>query len=116
MCMSNLFFKGYRGTEPPWHSKRVGDPRHPEYTVHDLTGREIARLRTDRVGRDYTPDQFRANLALIEHAPQLLAALTEYAYNADTAGIGVTPELANLILAAGGPDITSRTQPVDKTE
>ena len=47
----------------------------------------------------------RQNAALIQHAPQLLAALIEYAYNAHSLGIGVQPELLDLIHRAGGPRI-----------
>jgi hypothetical protein len=47
----------------------------------------------------------RQNAALIQHAPQLLAAVIEYAYNAHSQGIGVQQELLDLIHRAGGPRI-----------
>jgi len=63
-----------------------------------------------------TPKQFKHNRKLIEHAPELLAAMVELLYAADTQGIRIEPSLYQLVAAAGGPEIeppkpTTATEP-----
>lgn len=93
----------------PWHLKRGGSPQNPTYTLHDLSGNTIAELVIpNNPDRSYTTDQFRNTQNLLLRAPLLLAALTEYALHSDIADGGITPRLRDLILEAGGKDLTHR--------
>jgi hypothetical protein len=84
----------------PWHPKEVG--MNPQsYTVCDYEGREIIRLEAGQG----EVERCRNTAQLVAHAPQLLAAVIEYAHEQHT-NRQLTPELAELILGAGGPDLT----------
>mgnify|MGYP001057015679 CR=1 FL=1 len=112
--MSNIFFAGLKISPAPWHIERLnGSGPTPTDIIRDRDGTHIMSFEYPQ-GAAYTPHQYRANRQMVENAPKLLAALVEYAYNLDTTGIGVTQELADLIIESGGPDITSRVKTVDK--
>ena len=54
-----------------------------------------------------TGEQYRRSTQLIAQAPRLLSACIEYAALEDARGT-LQPELVELILSAGGPDLTER--------
>jgi len=54
-----------------------------------------------------TGEQYRRSIQLISQAPRLLSACIEYAALEDARGT-LQPELVELILSAGGPDLTER--------
>jgi hypothetical protein len=63
---------------------------------------------------NFSPEQYRATLALIQHAPQLLAALIEQSAAILHAGGKPNPRTLELIREAGGPDLNAAKQPAAK--
>ena len=97
---NNIFLRHLRILPGPWHAKEVG--MNPQsYTVCDYTGREIIRLNPTQG----EVERCRNTAQLVATAPQLLTALIEYAREAHS-NKALTKELAELILNAGGPDLT----------
>lgn len=90
----------------PWHRKRGGPANTPEFTVCDFNGNPIATVHNPAT-KDLVK-QFEATCNLIENAPRLLAAVTEYALQQDMQNSGITLELAELIKQCGGKDLHSR--------
>jgi len=97
--MSNIFLTA-NIPHAPWHRKNEpGKTRgEPHIHIRDLHDEPVCRINTHN-------RNVNQNTRLIEHAPQLLAALIEYAYAAHNQGIEVDPALLDLIQAAGGPQI-----------
>lgn len=98
----------------PWHVKRGGSSAQPSFTVCDLHGNPIAEILLP--GSRQALEQFHATRALIEHAPQLLAAVTEYALQQDLTNGGITQHLADLIKQCGGKDLQSRVKNIDNNK
>ena len=100
----NIFLQNHRHNPAPWQNKTVAGKRNgePRYVLQDRDGAEIAHLFCNT---SITPEQFKHNRKLVEHAPEMLAALVELLYAADTQGINIEPKLYELVAAAGGPEI-----------
>lgn len=100
-----LFVKNLKFTQPPW---RVQDPRRGH--IVDQQDRLIATV--PKAG-PIPFEQRTANLALIECAPELLAALLEAAYQLDMQGTPLNQSFYDLIDRARGPSfkpLKPRTQ------
>lgn len=97
--MSNIFLTA-NIPAAPWHRKNEPGKTRGEPNIHirDLHDEPVCRINTHN-------RSVNQNICLIEHAPQLLAALIEYAYAAHNQGIEIDPGLLDLIQAAGGPQI-----------
>lgn len=101
---NNLFLKAVAVAQPPWQHKTVNPGRSQRLDqIVDLSGRPIIDFHLP--GGDYTPEQYRKTIALVEHAPQLLAALTELAFNMEQHNIIATEEIAQMIYDCGGADL-----------
>jgi len=103
---TNIFLRGLKAAPAPWQHKVVhaGEPRRRDEIV-DYEGNRIIDLVLP--GGNYTPQQYLNTIALITLAPNLLAALIELVYNQRLlGGVEVDPSLIQLIIAAGGPDLT----------
>ena len=97
---NNIFLRHLKILPGPWHAKETG--MNPQsYTVCDYTGREIIRLDAGQG----EVERCRNTAQLVATAPQLLTALIEYAQH-EHANKRLTMSLAELILNAGGPDLT----------
>lgn len=100
--MSNNLFLSHLPISAPWFhklepGKSVGDP---QVFIRDQNDQPVCRINTRN------PNAPR-NRQLIEHAPQLLAALIEYAHVCHSDGIQVQHSLLTLIRESGGPDLSS---------
>lgn len=106
----NIFLQNHKHNPAPWQNKTVAGKRNgePRYVLQDRDGVEIAHLSCTT---SITPEQFKNNRKLIEHAPEMLAALVELLYAADTQGIRIEPRLYALVAAAGGPEIEPGREP-----
>ena len=106
---NNIFVRYLRTQPAPWHHK-VHNPgsNHRQDVIVDYNSREICTLAA------FTPavtgEQYRRTIDLIVAAPELLAACIEFAFLQDQHGT-LTPELADLISRAGGPDLSQRVSP-----
>ena len=104
--MSNNIFLDGIDYSAPWFVKvEPGKTSaEPSVIVRDQEDTPVVKIHTRNKNHS-------RNTALIAHAPQLLAALIEYAYNAHTQGIPIRQELIDLIRDSGGPDLRSTLSP-----
>ena len=103
---TNIFLRGLKAAAAPWQHKVVhaGEPLRRDEIV-DYEGNNIIDLVLP--GGNYTTQQYLNTIALITLAPNLLAALIELVYNQRLlGGVEVDPSLIQLIIDAGGPDLT----------
>jgi hypothetical protein len=93
---NNIFLRTAEHSPAPWRVK-MGFKERP--VIEDLYGVELGHL--ERLGKpEVTPDQYKANWALLAHAPQLLAALKELVFFEITEGRTPKPQLIELLAAA----------------
>lgn len=105
----NVFLRSLPTQPGPWTVETVPHERHPrEQRVYilDSQGEPVCEIPTANNRR--VAQRARGTRAVIQHAPQLLAALIEYAFNAEQTGIPIRPELVDLIHRAGGPDLKEK--------
>lgn len=100
----NLFLQNHRHSPAPWQSKTVAGRRNgePRYILQDRDGVEISVLHCNT---SITAEQFKNNRKLQEHAPELLAALVELLFHAESQAVQIDPRLYQLVAAAGGPTV-----------
>lgn len=94
-----LFIQNIPISSPPWRVQNVR-----KGIIYDLQDREIARI--PKAG-EIPFEERSANLAVIEAAPELLAALREAAYHLENAGIPLNQAYYDLInrVSAGVPPL-----------
>jgi len=93
---NNIFLRTATHSPGPWRVK-MGYKERP--VIEDLYGNHIGNF--ERLGKpEITPEQYKSNWALIEHAPQLLAALKEHVFNEIDQGRPVDSRLIALLAAA----------------
>ena len=97
-----LFIQNINISSPPWRVQNVG-----RGIIFDLQDRHIATV--PKAGEIPFPER-SANLALIEAAPELLAALREAAYHLENAGVPLNQSYYDLInrVSAGQPPLQRR--------
>lgn len=104
--MSNNIFLHSLGVDAPWfHKNEPGKTRsEPHMFIRDQQDLPVCKINSRN-------PHVVQNTALIQHAPQLLAALIEYSMNAHAQGIPIDPALITLIHRSGGPDLRSTLSP-----
>ena len=107
---NSITLRNMRCAPAPWHTKPTNSNENTRLDwILDLEGHEICHL--PQTNQNFSPEQYRNTLALIQHAPQLLAALIEQSAAILHSGGKPNPNTLKLIVAAGGPDLTAAKQP-----
>lgn len=104
---NNIFLRGIHTVPVPWQHKVINAGPDRRDVIADYEGNHICTL--EPTNEHFRPEQYRRTYALLQHAPLLLAALTEYALEQDVQG-KLTPKLAELLRDAGGIDVTARAK------
>ena len=104
---NNIFLRGIHTVPVPWQHKVINPGPDRRDVIADYEGNHICTL--EPTNEHFRPEQYRRTYALLQHAPLLLAALTEYALEQDVQG-KLTPKLAELLRDAGGIDVVDRAQ------
>ena len=110
---NSITLRNMRCAPAPWHTKPTNPNENSRLDwILDLEGHEICHL--PQTNANFSPEQYRATLSVIQHAPQLLAALIEQSAAILHAGGKPNPRTLELIRAAGGPDLTAPKVPAAK--
>lgn len=106
---NSLTIRNMRCAPAPWHTKPTNPNENSRLDwILDLEGNNICHL--PQTNENFSPEQYRATLVLIQHAPQLLAALIEQTAYLTHTGHTINSNTVQLIRDAGGPDLTQKPE------